>query len=157
MTSVWQAPAQQQASHVPHVDDCRVVSLRSVLDYRGAISFVESGVDFDFPVKRVYWTYDVPAQASRAGHAHRQLLQLYVAVAGSFEVFLDDGLHQRTVPLGHPDKGLLIVPGIWREVHHFSNHACLLSLASEHYDENDYIRLHTVFRQWVAAGRPAAV
>lgn len=142
------------AALTPGVDDCRVQKLHTVLDHRGAITVVEGGQDVDFEFRRAYWTYDVPGGASRAGHAHRRLRQLYVAVAGSFEVLLDDGRQQRVVPLGHPDVGLVIVPGIWREVRQFSPGACLMVLASEHYDEGDYIRLHTVFRQWVAAGRP---
>ena len=93
-----------------HVDDCRLVELRTVFDHRGSISFVESGVDFEFPIKRAYWTYDVPSRASRAGHAHLKLRQLYVAMSGSFQVHLDDGEHQRVVTLSHPNEGLLMVP-----------------------------------------------
>jgi WxcM-like, C-terminal len=139
---------------VPHVEDCRSVELRTVFDHRGSISFVESGVDFSFPIKRAYWTYDVPSRASRAGHAHRGLRQLYVAISGSFQVHLDDGVHQRVVALSHPNEGLLMVPGIWRELHGFSSNACLLVLASELFDEADYIREHTDFMRWVQAGRP---
>ena len=138
----------------PHVDDCRVVELRTVYDHRGSISFCESGVDIEFPVKRVYWTYDVPSRASRAGHAHRQLQQLYVAVSGSFQVHVDDGERERVITLSHPNEGLLISPGLWRELHGFSSNACLLVLASELFDESDYIRDRDDFRRWVAEGRP---
>ena len=137
-----------------HVNDCRSVELRTVDDHRGSISFVESGVDFEFPVQRVYWTYDVPSRATRAGHSHRRLQQLYIAISGSFDVHLDDGEHQRVVPLRHPNEGLLMVPGIWRELHNFSSNACLLVLASALFDESDYIREHADFQRWVAAGRP---
>lgn len=132
-----------------HVDDCHLVEVRTVFDERGSISFVEAGVDFAFPVRRAYWTYGVPAQASRAGHAHRRLQQLYVAVAGSFTVHLDDGCQQRVVMLDRPDRGLLMTPGIWRELHDFSPGACLLVLASELFDEADYIREHARFQSWV--------
>lgn len=138
-----------------HVDDCKSVELRTIYDHRGSISFVESGVDFEFPVKRAYWTYDVPSRASRAGHSHRRLRQLYVAISGSFDVHLDDGEQQRIVALRHPNEGLLMVPGIWRELHGFSSNACLLVLASELFDESDYIREHADFMAWVKAGRPA--
>ncbi len=131
-----------------HVDDCRLVELRTVYDHRGSISFVESGVDFEFPIKRAYWTYDVPSRASRAGHAHLKLRQLYVAMSGSFQVHLDDGVNQRIVTLSHPNEGLLMVPGIWRELHGFSSNACLLVLASELFDESDYIREHADFMRW---------
>ncbi len=139
---------------MPHVDDCRPVELRTVYDHRGSISFVESGIDFEFPIKRAYWTYDVPSRASRAGHAHRALRQLYVAISGAFQVHLDDGVHRRVVTLSHPNEGLLMVPGIWRELHGFSSNACLLVLASELFDESDYIRDHGDFMRWVQAGRP---
>lgn len=132
-----------------HVDDCRLVELRTVYDHRGSISFVESGRDVDFEVRRVYWTYDVPSRASRAGHAHRALHQLYVAMSGAFDVHLDDGRQQRVVTLKHPNQGLLIGPGIWRELHHFSSGACLMVLASEHFDEGDYLRDHAAFMAWL--------
>lgn len=137
-----------------HVDGCKLLDLRTVYDHRGSISFVESGVDIGFEVKRVYWTYDVPSRASRAGHAHRQLRQLYVAVSGSFQVHLDDGVNQKVIALRHPNEGLLMVPGVWRELHGFSSNACLMVLASEHFDETDYLREHVDFMAWVQAGRP---
>ena len=140
---------------MPHVDDCRLMDLRTIHDQRGAISFVEAGVDVPFRVERVYWTYDVPSRASRAGHAHRTLYQLYVAMSGSFDVHLDDGRQQRVVTLRHPNEGLLMVPGIWRDLHGFSSNACLMVLASQLFDEADYIREHDQFLQWVRAGRPA--
>lgn len=136
------------------VDDCRLVELRTVYDHRGSICFCEQGVDIEFPIRRVYWTYDVPSRASRAGHAHRQLRQLYVAVSGSFQVHLDDGVSQKVITLSHPNEGLLMVPGVWRELHGFSSNACLMVLASDLFDEADYIRTHEAFTAWVKAGRP---
>jgi len=132
-----------------HVDDCRLVQIRTIHDERGSISFAETGVDFDFPILRAYWTYGVPPGASRAGHAHLQLHQLYVAVTGAFDVSMDDGTHQRTVRLTHPGEGLLMTPGIWRELHHFTPGAGLLVLASALFDEADYIREHADFMRWV--------
>lgn len=131
-----------------HVDDCRLIELRTVFDHRGSLSFVEAGVDVEFDVRRAYWVYDVPSRASRAGHSHRALRQLYVAMSGAFEVHLDDGLRQREVTLSNPGQGLLIVPGIWRELHGFSSNACLLALASDHFSEADYIRDHGEFLRW---------
>lgn len=133
------------------VDDCALIELRTVLDHRGSISFIESGVDLVFEIQRVYWTYDVPSRASRAGHAHKTLRQLYVAVSGSFDVHLDDGRDQKVVRLSHPNQGLLMVPGIWRELHGFSSNACLMALASAHFDEGDYIRDHDDFLTWIGA------
>lgn len=128
-----------------HVDDCKTIDIRSVFDHRGTIAFVESGADLPFEIKRLYWTFDIPSHASRAGHAHRNLQQLYVAVSGSFEVFMDDGIRQKSVVLNQPAVGLLMTPGIWREISKFSSNACLLVAASDFFDENDYIRSHEEF------------
>lgn len=135
-----------------HVDDCRLIELRTVFDHRGSLSFVEAGVDLAFEVRRAYWVYDVPSRASRAGHAHRALRQMYVAMSGAFTVYLDDGQRQREVTLSNPAQGLLIVPGIWRELRSFSSNACLLALASDHFAEADYIRDHDGFLDWVRHG-----
>jgi dTDP-4-dehydrorhamnose 3,5-epimerase-like enzyme len=134
------------------VDDCRLIELRSVYDQRGSISFVESGPDIPFPVRRVYLTYDIPSHATRAGHAHRALQQLYIAASGAFDVRLDDGHDTRTVTLNRPNAGLIIGPGIWRDLVNFSSNACLVVLASDLYDEADYIRGHADFTAAVAAG-----
>lgn len=135
------------------VDDCRLLDIRTVFDHRGTIAIVENEIDIGFEIKRVYWTFDIPSQAVRAGHAHRSLQQLYVAVSGSFEVQLDDGQRQSSVRLYRPDQGLLLVPGIWREISHFSSNACLLVMASALYDEADYIREHRDFLAEKAALR----
>ena len=97
------------------IADCRLIEIRSVLDHRGSISFIEVGSDIPFAVKRVYLTYDIPSRATRAGHAHKRLRQLYIAASGAFEVNLDDGRAARVVTLNRPSNGLLIGPGIWRE------------------------------------------
>jgi hypothetical protein len=133
------------------IADCRLIEIRSVLDSRGSISFVEGGLDIPFEIKRVYLTHDIPSRASRAGHAHRRLRQLYIAASGAFEVNLDDGRETRTVALNRPSIGLLIGPGIWRELVNFSSNACLVVLASDLYDEGDYIRDHDAFRRAAAA------
>jgi hypothetical protein len=126
--------------------------LRTVFDHRGSLSFVEAGVDVAFEIRRVYWVYDVPSRASRAGHAHRALRQLYVAMSGAFRVHLDDGWQQREVLMSNPNQGLLITPGIWRELHEFSSNACLLVLASDHFEEADYIRDHAEFMRAARSG-----
>jgi dTDP-4-dehydrorhamnose 3,5-epimerase-like enzyme len=134
------------------VDDCNLQSIRKAVDRRGTLAFVEGGLDIGFEIKRVYYTYDVPSQSTRAGHAHRALRQMYIAVSGAFDVVLDDGRMRRTVTLNRPDVGLTIVPGIWREIINFSTNAVLLVLASEHYDETDYIRRYADFRAAVKEG-----
>lgn len=134
------------------IDDCTLKSVRKSVDRRGTLAFLEGGVDTGFEIKRVYYTYDVPSQSTRAGHAHRALRQMYLALSGSFDVLLDDGKRRRTVTLNRPDVGLSLVPGIWREIHNFSTNAVLLVLASEHYDEADYIRRYSDFKAAVKAG-----
>ena len=106
---------------------------------------VENHINIPFEVKRVYYLYDIPGGAERGGHAHKNLQQLIIAASGSFTVVLDDGKTKRSVSLNRPYQGLLIVPGIWRELVDFSSGAICLVLASEKYDESDYIREYNDF------------
>lgn len=137
---------------LPSVDDCHLVEIRTVRDDRGAIAIVEGGMDIPFEIARVYLTFDIPSDATRAGHAHRALRQLYIPASGAFDVDLDDGRQQRRVTLSRPSVGLLLVPGIWREIRNFSANASLLVLASAHYDEADYVRDHDEFLARAARG-----
>ncbi|MBR4390558.1 MAG: WxcM-like domain-containing protein [Bacteroidales bacterium] len=128
------------------VNDCRIVELdRHHSDRQGDLSVVENGKDVPFAVKRVYYLYDIPGGEERGGHAHKLLRQLIVAASGSFTVVLDDGREKRSITLNRPYQGLLVVPGIWRELIDFSSGAICLVLASEKYDEGDYIRDYDVF------------
>ena len=106
---------------------------------------VQNGDPIPFDIQRVYYLYDIPGGESRGGHAHRQLRQLLVAMSGSFDVVLDDGSRQRRVSLNRPYQGLLVVPGMWRELENFSSGSVCLCLASLHYSEADYIRDHDDF------------
>ena len=101
-----------------------------------------------FEVKRIYYLYDIPGGEDRGGHAHKELRQLIVAASGSFNVLLDDGLNKKIVTLNRPDYGLLVVPGIWRELMEFSSGAICLVLASEVYDDTDYIREYDDFKSY---------
>ena len=124
-----------------NVNDCKKVELdRHHSDRQGDLSVVENSKDVPFDVKRVYYLYDIPGGAERGGHAHQSLQQLIVAASGSFTVVLDDGSEKRSITLNRPYQGLLVVPGIWCELVDFSSGAICLVLASEKYDENDYIR-----------------
>ena len=128
------------------VFDCRLVELdKHHSDRKGNLTVVGNGIDVPFDVKRVYYLYDVPGGESRGGHAHKALFQLIVAVSGSFSVTLDDGIGKKTFALNRPYQGLLVVPGIWRTLDDFSSGAVCLVLASEKYDESDYIRDYEVF------------
>lgn len=123
------------------VYDCSIIELnKHHSDRRGNLSVVENGKTVPFDVKRIYYLYDVPGGAERGAHAHKELYQLLIAASGSFTITLDDGSVKRTFTLNRPYQGLLIVPGIWRELNDFSSGAVCLVLASEKYDASDYIR-----------------
>lgn len=130
------------------VNDCKIVELdRHHSDRQGDLSVVENGKDVPSDVKRVYYLYDIPGGVERGGHAHKLLQQLIVAASGSFTVVLDDGTEKRSVTLNRPYQGLLVVPGIWRELVDFSSGAICMVLASEKYDESDYIREYSSFQK----------
>jgi hypothetical protein len=130
---------------------CRLVNLPVVHDARGNLTFVEGGNHVPFDVRRVYWLYDVPGGESRAGHAHRELEQLFVAAMGSFDITLDNGRDRCRVTLNRSYNGLLVPRLVWREIDNFSSGAVCLVLASLPYDEADYYRDYDAFRQAVAA------
>lgn len=109
-------------------------------DRKGNLSVVENGKDVPFEIKRVFYLYDIPGGESRGAHAHKTCHQFLVAVSGSFEVTLDDGRNKRTVVLDRPFYGLHIPPGIWAAEQGFSSGSVCLVLASEKYEEDDYIR-----------------
>ncbi len=127
------------------VEDCKLMKLKKIGDPRGNLTFVESGIDIDFEIKRIYYIYDVPSGEYRGAHAHRELEQLMIALSGSFDVILDDGKCKRTVNLNNPAIGLYITKVIWREMSNFSAGSVCLVLASDHYDEHDYIRNYEQF------------
>ena len=131
------------------VYDCTIIELdRHHSDRKGNISVVENGKDVPFDVKRTSYLYDVPGGESRGGHAHKELRQLIIAASGSFNVTLDDGHVKRTFNLNRPYQGLYVMPGIWRTLDDFSSGAVCLVLASERYDENDYIRNYNEFLEY---------
>lgn len=127
----------------------RIIELPKIVDPRGNLTFAEQYKNVPFEVKRVYWTYDVPGGESRGGHAHKRLLQMLIAVSGSFTVTLDNGKEQETYHLNHPWQGLLIDTLIWRTLDDFSSGAVCLVLASELYDEDDYIREYDDYLKYI--------
>jgi dTDP-4-dehydrorhamnose 3,5-epimerase-like enzyme len=116
-----------------------IIDIPKIEDYRGNIAVVEKNT-IPFDVKRVYYLYDIPSTARRGGHAHKEQLELLVALSGSFDVILKDGKETKTVTLNKPDKGLVINRNIWRELENFSSGAVCLVLASDVFEEADYIR-----------------
>ena len=122
------------------VEEARLVKLPRIDIESGSITAINSVTDVEFNIERVYYLYDVPNRSDRGAHAHKELFQLILAASGSFEVELDDSIEKRSFILRHPDEGLLIPPGLWRDLKQFSGGAICLVLASEIYDESDYIR-----------------
>jgi hypothetical protein len=120
------------------INDCELITIHKITNRAGNIAIVESDQLLPFSIKRIYYLYDIPAGKNRGGHAHRELRQLLVASSGSFEVELFDGHERKKVFLNSPSIGLLIVPGIWRELTDFSSGSVCLVMASELYSESDY-------------------
>ena len=121
------------------IDDVQLIEVPKAHDVRGNLSVIE-GNTIPFEIKRVYYLYDIPTASIRGGHAHKNLQQLLVALSGSFDVVLKDGDSEKIITLNKPNFGLLIPIGIWRELQNFSSGSVCLVLASDVFDEDDYIR-----------------
>ena len=132
------------------VHDCRLIPLRTVEDPRGSLTFVEGERDVPFSIERVYHLHGVPQGGRRGGHAHRALAEVLIAVAGAFDVTIDDGAGQRRVSLDDPRQGLYLPAGIWRELDSFTSGSVCLVLASMPYDAAEYIRDYDDFLAWRA-------
>lgn len=126
-----------------------VIYLPKMFDPRGNLTVAEQFKNVPFGIKRVYWVYDVPGGESRGGHAHKECKEFIIAVSGSFHVTLDDGTDKKSYLLNHPYQGLLVDAGVWRTLDDFSSGAVCLVLASELYDESDYIRDYDEFLEYV--------
>ena len=135
------------------IDQCTLIELGKHHHPNGNLTVVNNSTQVPFDIKRVYYLYDVPGGEERGGHSHKALKQFVVAISGAFDVIIDDGINQRTVTLNRPYMGLLIVPGIWRVINNFSSGAVCLVLASEHYDEADYVRDYDEFKQLTSSKR----
>ncbi len=133
---------------ISSVYDCFILPLNKIHNKAGNVTVVEGQKNIPFDVKRIYYLYDIPCGEARGGHAHKELYQLIVSAGGSFDVLLDDGVNKKVVKLNRPDYGLLVVPGIWRELFEFSSGSVCMVLASHKYDENDYLRSETEFKIW---------
>jgi hypothetical protein len=143
-----------------NIDKCVISNLPKIQDHRGNLTFVENGKHIPFDIKRVYYLYDVPGGADRAGHAHKSLHQFFIAMSGSFDVVLDDGINKKRIHLNRSYTGLYVCPMIWRVLDNFSSGSVCMVLASEFYDESDYYREYDRFFMDVSAirrNRPALV
>ena len=127
------------------MEDCYVIELPRIQDRRGNLTFLEADRHVPFEIKRVYYLYDVPGGAARAAHGHRSLSQLMVAMSGSFDVTLDDGMDKKVFHLNRSYFGLYIPPMIWRDLDNFSSGAVCMVLASDYFHEEDYFRNYDDF------------
>ncbi len=127
------------------ITDCKVIDLGKISSDKGSLTYAEAEYNLPFQIKRVYYTYDIPAGAERGGHSHKDQHEIVIAASGSFNITLNDGEKQQSVFLNNPQKGLHITPGIWRELIDFSSGSVVLVLASDVYIEDDYIRDYNDF------------
>ena len=131
------------------IENVKIISIPKIVDEkgRGKLSVIEKSI-IPFEIKRVYYLYDVPSDAFRGGHAHKNLNQIMIPLSGSFEVKIDDGHNNKKIMLNKPNQGLLIPSGIWREMDNFSAGSVCLVLASEVFDESDYFRDYNSFLEY---------
>jgi dTDP-4-dehydrorhamnose 3,5-epimerase-like enzyme len=144
--SVLPSALEAATAPEPYVSRCRIIDFPKIEDARGNLTFIEGDKHVDFGIKRVYYLYDVPGGAERGGHAHKGLHQLLIAMSGSFDVVVDDGVNRQRFHLNRSYYGLYIPPMIWREIDNFSSGSVCMVLASEYYDESDYYRDEDEFR-----------
>lgn len=131
----------------------REIELPQVHDLRGDLTYVEGGNHIPFQIARVYYLYNVPVDAERGGHAHKELEQVVFALSGSFRMKVDDGQTKSEYWLRDPRKGLHISRLVWREMDSFSQGAVCMVLASHPYDEADYYREYDNFLTAVKRGK----
>ncbi len=136
--------------HESKISGCKIINLPRIQTESGDITSLNNLENIPFETHRVYYLYDIPNRADRGGHAHKKLFQLVVAVSGSFDIELFDGKEKVKYTLNQPDQGLLIIPGIWRNLNNFSGGGICLVLASHEYDESDYIREIEEYRNYVS-------
>lgn len=129
------------------MSDCRLIELPKIADRRGNLTFIEGGAHVPFAIERVYYLYDVPGGSERGGHAHKSLHQFIIAMSGSFDVVLDDGMEQKRFHLNRSYYGLYLCPMMWRELDNFSSGSVCMVLASRRFDEGDYIRDYQKFKE----------
>lgn len=125
-------------------NDIEFIEIPRITDPRGNLAVIEKDC-LPYKVQRVYYLYDVPSDAYRGGHAHKQCKETLIALSGSFEVVIDNGTIKERITLNKPNKGLLINTNTWRELENFSSGAVCLVLASHEYEEADYVRDYQEF------------
>lgn len=123
------------------------LDLPRLLDIRGNLSFIEEETHVPFEIRRVYWIYDVPGGEHRGGHAFKQTDELIVALSGSFDLNLHDGITEYRFPLNRSYYGVIVPKMVWRMIDNFSTNSLALIIASTDYSETDYIRDFEEYKQ----------
>jgi len=123
----------------------KLISLPKISDRKGSLTFIENDKHIPFKIKRIYYLYNIPSAKERGSHAHKGLHQFVIALSGSFDIVLSNGVKKKKFHLNRPHQGLYISPMTWQELSNFSSEAVCLVCASEFYDEKDYIRSYKVF------------
>ena len=135
------------------ITDCKVIELPKISDVRGNLTFIQSD-HIPFVMRRIYYLYDVPGGSERGSHAHRRLHQFFVAMSGSFDVVLDDGINDvKRFHLNRPYYGLYVCSMTWRTLDNFSSGSVCMVVASAVYDEDDYLREYDAFKRLAEGGR----
>ena len=128
------------------MEEIQQIQLPKILDSRGNLSFIEEENHIPFKIKRTFWIYDVPGGENRGGHAYKETEEFIVALSGSFDVVLDDGIERKVYHLVRSYMGIYVPKMIWREMENFSTNSLALILSSTEYDANDYIRDYEKFK-----------
>lgn len=125
----------------------QIINLPKIFDPRGNLTFIEEQNHIPFDIKRVYWIYDVPGGETRGGHAFKQQQEFIISLSGSFDVVLDNGNEVKKFSLNRSYYGLYVPAGYWRHMENFSTNSLAVVIASTEYDESDYVRNYTDFKQ----------
>jgi dTDP-4-dehydrorhamnose 3,5-epimerase-like enzyme len=127
------------------IQDVKIINLPKFEDVRGNLSFIQEFAHVPFKIERVYWIYDVPGGQYRGGHAFKQQNELIVALSGSFDVIIDDGIQEQRYSLNRSYYGLYLPSGLWRKMENFSTNSLALVLSSTHFDKDDYVYEYSDF------------
>lgn len=133
------------------LEEARIIDLKKIGDSRGQLSFIEESNPLPFEMKRTYWIYDVPGGERRGAHAFKKNQEFIIALSGSFDVTLSDGKQSKTFSLNRSYYGLFVPEGLWKVMDNFSTNSLALIVASEEYDENDYILDYDKWQQYLTA------
>lgn len=130
------------------LQDVRIINIPRLEDVRGNLSFLEEDSQIPFKVKRTYWIYDVPGGQIRGGHAFKEQKEIIIAISGSFDVIVNDGIKKQVFSLNRSYNGLFVPSSIWREMVNFSTNSLALVVSSTIFSEQDYIRDFEEFKNF---------